>query len=137
MNSIAKCVADLNLPKEHDHSAHRFHSDLFLSGFERIILVSLLTSLSYQRHPLSLTDLTKSFDDVLPNSAPRTSEIYLIRLPCGIRASVYCLAAYRHAAVGTFENPRDKIGSKHPRTPIWYTNETTLRRASVAFANES
>ena len=30
----------MNLPKEHDHSAYRFHADLFVSGLERIILVS-------------------------------------------------------------------------------------------------
>ena len=29
------------MPKEHEHSAYRFHTDLFLSGLERIILVSL------------------------------------------------------------------------------------------------
>lgn len=40
MNAIAKAAADLSLPKEHEHSAYRFHSDLFLSGIERIILVS-------------------------------------------------------------------------------------------------
>jgi len=39
INAIAKAAADLNLPKEQDHSAYCFHSDLFLSGLERIILV--------------------------------------------------------------------------------------------------
>jgi hypothetical protein len=39
LNSIAKCVAALNMPKEHEHSAYRFHTDLFLSGLERVILV--------------------------------------------------------------------------------------------------
>jgi hypothetical protein len=29
------------MPKDHELSAYRFHSDLFLSGFERIILVRL------------------------------------------------------------------------------------------------
>jgi hypothetical protein len=28
------------MPKEHEHSVYRFHTDLFLSGLERIILVS-------------------------------------------------------------------------------------------------
>ena len=28
------------MPKEHEHSAYRFHTDLFLSGLERIILAS-------------------------------------------------------------------------------------------------
>ncbi|KAJ7170936.1 armadillo-type protein [Mycena crocata] len=47
INSIAKAVADLNLPKENDHSAYRFHSDLFLSGFERIVLISRKASTTY------------------------------------------------------------------------------------------
>ena len=33
------------MPKEHEHSAYRFHTDLFLSGLERIILVSSRVSL--------------------------------------------------------------------------------------------
>jgi len=40
LNAVAQAAADLNLTKENDHSAYRFHSDLFLSGLERIILVS-------------------------------------------------------------------------------------------------
>ncbi|KAJ6624077.1 armadillo-type protein [Mycena sp. CBHHK59/15] len=47
INSIAKAVADLNLPKDNDHSAYRFHADLFLSGFERIILISRKASATY------------------------------------------------------------------------------------------
>ncbi|KAG1804946.1 armadillo-type protein [Suillus plorans] len=47
LNAIAKSVHELNLPKEHDMSAHRFHSDLFASGFERIILISRKTSVTY------------------------------------------------------------------------------------------
>ena len=34
------------MPKEHEHSAYRFHQDLFLSGLERIILVRPFYSLS-------------------------------------------------------------------------------------------
>ncbi|KAG2146133.1 armadillo-type protein [Suillus bovinus] len=47
INAIAKCAHELNLSKEHDMSAHRFHSDLFASGFERIILISRKTSVTY------------------------------------------------------------------------------------------
>ncbi|KAF7374602.1 Drf-GBD domain-containing protein [Mycena sanguinolenta] len=47
INAIAKTAAELNLPKEHDHSAYRFHADLFLSGFERIILISRKASTTY------------------------------------------------------------------------------------------
>ncbi|KAF8896485.1 armadillo-type protein [Infundibulicybe gibba] len=47
LNAIASNVADLNLPKDHDHSAYRFHSDLFLSGLERIILISRKASTTF------------------------------------------------------------------------------------------
>lgn len=39
INAIASHVRALNLPKEHEHSAYRFHQDMFLSGIERIISV--------------------------------------------------------------------------------------------------
>ena len=35
------------MPKEHEHSAYRFHTDLFLSGLERIILASSPFSLLF------------------------------------------------------------------------------------------
>lgn len=41
LNAIAKSSADLKLPKENELSAYRFHSDMFASGIERIILVRL------------------------------------------------------------------------------------------------
>jgi hypothetical protein len=47
INAIARSAHELNLSKEHDMSAHRFHSDLFASGFERIILISRKTSVTY------------------------------------------------------------------------------------------
>ncbi|KAJ7066869.1 armadillo-type protein [Mycena belliarum] len=47
VNAIAKGVAELNLPRDNEHSAHRFHMDLFLSGFERIILISRKASTTY------------------------------------------------------------------------------------------
>lgn len=53
LNAIAKCAQNLNLPKEHELSPHRFHSDLFLSGIDRILLVGLLL-LPYLTHPLIL-----------------------------------------------------------------------------------
>lgn len=36
------------MPKEHEHSAYRFHSDLFLSGLERIILASTPINPTFQ-----------------------------------------------------------------------------------------
>ncbi|KAJ7476149.1 armadillo-type protein [Mycena latifolia] len=47
INAIAQGVAELNLPRDNEHSAHRFHTDLFLSGFERIILISRKASTTY------------------------------------------------------------------------------------------
>ncbi|KAF6759877.1 armadillo-type protein [Ephemerocybe angulata] len=47
INAIAATVADLKMPKEHELSAYRFHSDLFLSGLERIILISRKASTTY------------------------------------------------------------------------------------------
>ncbi|KAJ7067210.1 armadillo-type protein [Mycena amicta] len=47
INSICQIVADLNLPKADDHSAYQFHADLFLSGFERIVLISRKASTTY------------------------------------------------------------------------------------------
>ncbi|KAF9264158.1 hypothetical protein L218DRAFT_253035 [Marasmius fiardii PR-910] len=47
INAIAQAAADLSMPKEHDLSAYRLHSDLFASGFERIILISRKASTTY------------------------------------------------------------------------------------------
>ncbi|KAJ2918485.1 hypothetical protein MD484_g1959, partial [Candolleomyces efflorescens] len=47
INAIAASAGDLNLPKENELSAYRFHSDLFLSGLERIILISRKASTTY------------------------------------------------------------------------------------------
>ncbi|KAJ3830049.1 armadillo-type protein [Lentinula raphanica] len=47
INAVAKAAADMNLPKDHELSAHRFHSDMFASGFERLILISRKASTTY------------------------------------------------------------------------------------------
>ncbi|KAG8213095.1 armadillo-type protein, partial [Butyriboletus roseoflavus] len=47
INAISRSVHDLNLSREHEMSAHRFHTDLFASGFERIILISRKASTAY------------------------------------------------------------------------------------------
>lgn len=39
INNMARAAADLHLPSDSEHSAHRFHRDLFLSGIEKIIAV--------------------------------------------------------------------------------------------------
>ncbi|KAL0576518.1 hypothetical protein V5O48_005463 [Marasmius crinis-equi] len=47
VNALAQAAADLNMPKDHDLSPYKYHSDLFLSGFERIILISRKASTTY------------------------------------------------------------------------------------------
>ncbi|KIY43968.1 hypothetical protein FISHEDRAFT_52044 [Fistulina hepatica ATCC 64428] len=47
INAVAQAAADLNLPKEDDQSAYRFHQDLFMSGLERIITISRKASTTY------------------------------------------------------------------------------------------
>lgn len=47
INAIARAAEDLNMPKDHDYSSYRFHCDLFLSGFERIILIARKASMTY------------------------------------------------------------------------------------------
>ena len=42
VNAIASYAQALNLPKDHEHSAYRFHSDMFQSGIERILSVRRL-----------------------------------------------------------------------------------------------
>ncbi|KAG6853991.1 hypothetical protein C0991_011855 [Blastosporella zonata] len=60
LNAISKATADLRLPKEHDHSAYRFHTDLFLSGLERIILISRKASTTY--YPTLHLELARYID---------------------------------------------------------------------------
>ncbi|KAH9167883.1 armadillo-type protein [Lactarius sanguifluus] len=47
LNAFAKAAYDLNLPNDHELSAHRLHADLFLSGFERILLIARKASTTY------------------------------------------------------------------------------------------
>ncbi|KAG6813958.1 hypothetical protein H0H92_005213 [Tricholoma furcatifolium] len=60
VNAISKAAADLNLPKDHDNSAYRFHNDLFLSGLERIILISRKASAIY--YPTLHLELARYID---------------------------------------------------------------------------
>jgi hypothetical protein len=47
LNAFAKAAQELNLPKEHELSAHHLHTDLFLSGIERILLIARKASTTY------------------------------------------------------------------------------------------
>jgi hypothetical protein len=42
LNAFAKAAQELNLPREHELSAYQLHTDLFLSGIERILLVNAI-----------------------------------------------------------------------------------------------
>ena len=58
------------MSKEHEHSAYRFHTDLFLSGLERIILASSHLASSLFKLVKTLVDLTKSINNILPKPPP-------------------------------------------------------------------
>lgn len=47
LNAFAKAAQELNLPREHELSAHQLHTDLFLSGIERILLIARKASATY------------------------------------------------------------------------------------------
>ncbi|KAH9856670.1 armadillo-type protein [Lenzites betulinus] len=47
VNGIASYAQALNLPKEHEHSAYRFHHDMFQSGIERILSIARKASTTY------------------------------------------------------------------------------------------
>ncbi|RDX57101.1 hypothetical protein OH76DRAFT_1424700 [Lentinus brumalis] len=47
INAIASYAQTLNLNKEHEHSAYRFHQDMFASGFERILAIARKASTTY------------------------------------------------------------------------------------------
>jgi len=47
LNAFVKAAQDLNMPKEHELSAHQLHVDLFLSGIERVLLIARKASTTY------------------------------------------------------------------------------------------
>jgi len=47
INAISKAVEDLGLPKESELSPHRFHSDMFLSGIDRVLVIARKASTIY------------------------------------------------------------------------------------------
>ncbi|KAI0635582.1 armadillo-type protein [Trametes polyzona] len=47
VNAIASYAHALNLPREHEHSAFRFHHDMFQSGIERILSIARKASTTY------------------------------------------------------------------------------------------
>ncbi|KDQ19339.1 hypothetical protein BOTBODRAFT_436133 [Botryobasidium botryosum FD-172 SS1] len=47
VNLLCTSAADLDLPAENDMSAHKLHSDLFVSGFERILVTVRKASTTY------------------------------------------------------------------------------------------
>ena len=70
LNAVALCAQALNLPKDHENSAYRFHQDMFASGIERIIAVRIQSVTEARRtHDRSIGG-SESLDDLLPDSAP-------------------------------------------------------------------
>ena len=104
LNTLAKCAADLNAPKEDELSAWRFHQDLFDSGLERILLVSPCTP---SPHP-SLTflpDRPQGLHHLLPVPPPRDRALRRPRHARRVRAAMDGLAARRPATGGTMQEP--------------------------------
>ncbi|THH13141.1 hypothetical protein EW146_g7046 [Bondarzewia mesenterica] len=59
VNAISKAAAGLDLPKEHELSAHQLHVDFFLSGIERIILASIARKASATYYPILHLELAR------------------------------------------------------------------------------
>ena len=81
----------MNLPRDHEHSAYNFHSDLFLSGLERIIMVSR-PSYFFSTRPSPIYKLSPVIgSDADPRTARNLpSDSFFFRLgegrqPCTIR----------------------------------------------------
>jgi hypothetical protein len=101
LNAFVKAAQDLNMSKEHEFSAHHLHTDLFLSGIERIILVMSLNMASWfpLAHPVAeIVDCTQGVGDVLPYSAPRDIPLCHSRGPSSVRATVDGLTPHRSSA---------------------------------------
>ncbi|PCH39395.1 hypothetical protein WOLCODRAFT_141240 [Wolfiporia cocos MD-104 SS10] len=47
LNAVSRSVEDLGLPRNNELSAYRFHSDMFVSGMERIVLMGRKASTTY------------------------------------------------------------------------------------------
>ena len=79
VNAIASYAQTLNLPKDHEHSAFRFHQDMFASGIERILAVSssrLSVSASHA-DAFASKDRAQGVDNILPDASPRDRAVRL------------------------------------------------------------
>ena len=95
LNAIAKAAEDLKLPKEDDYSSYRLHCDLFVSGIERILLVSvtILAILYWYIHAI-LTGCPKSINDLLPNPSLGDFQVHRIDRSSRVRSAMDDFKAY-------------------------------------------
>jgi len=81
INALGTRAAEMRLPPEEEHSANRFHKDMFLSGVEKIIAVSAFpfpTQAFLLFFPPSVSwpsltptaDCPQSINGLLPNAPP-------------------------------------------------------------------
>lgn len=111
LNAFAKAAQDLNMSKDNEFSAHHLHTDLFLSGIERIILV--MSSLKWRHgsplaHPVDeIVDRTQGVGDILPYSAPRDFPLCHPRGSGSVRATVDGLTPHRSSACCTSSHHED------------------------------
>ncbi|KAL0067951.1 hypothetical protein AAF712_005120 [Marasmius tenuissimus] len=115
LNALSQAAADLNMPKEHDLSPYRLHSDLFLSGFERIILVSRKASTTY--YPTLHLELARyiAFASRAGLELPWTLS-RLVGLPPSTLCKNPAPSSGRNTPSGTKGSSRTR-GESVPRTP--------------------
>ena len=77
INQLCAVATQMNMPRDHEHSVYNFHSDLFLSGLERIIMVS-----------------RPSVRSIF--SPPRPSPIYQFYLVIGFKTDLRAARNLRH-----------------------------------------
>jgi hypothetical protein len=111
---FVKAAQDLNLSKEHELSAHQLHTDLFLSGIERILLVTFSRKgvmCSLADSCTRMVDCAQGIDDILPYSASRDFPLCCFRGSGSVRAAVDALAPHRPTTCWTSPHYEDDNSS--------------------------
>jgi hypothetical protein len=99
VNALAKAAADLNLPKDNELSAYQFHADLFLSGFERYLLVpvsSFSYSYPYSKSPLLIRSAAKHQQCITQPSTSKLHAMPRMLLKQGTNSHITSSARWGH-----------------------------------------
>jgi hypothetical protein len=82
INALGTRAAELRLPAEEEHSAYKFHKDMFLSGVERIIIVSALpVRLPYCASCYPYSSLTNYYHRLLAKHQRPTTQRSILSFP--------------------------------------------------------